>query len=116
MAAGDAYLYAATRSGTANATITVASGTEMMITDIGDSDSYTRIRAYDQANSYEIELWFDNEYGGSSSGSGSMGYAGMGQGKDKVLILTSNLSLRFTNTNGTSYYWLTGMYTNPSEL
>ena len=115
MAAGDAYLYAATRSGTSTATITVASGTEMMITDIGDSSSSTRIHAYDQANSYEIELFFDNEYGGGS-GSGSMGYAGMGQGKDKVLILTNNLSLRFTNTNGTSYYWLTGMYTNPSEL
>ena len=115
MAAGDAYLYAATRSGTSTATITVASGTEMMITDIGDSSSSTRIHAYDQANSYEISLFMDPRYGGHS-GSNEMGTSGVGQGKDKMLILTNNLSLRFTNSSGTSYYWITGMYTNPSEL
>ena len=115
MAAGDAYLYAATRSGTANATITVASGTEMMITDIGDSSSSTQICAYDQANSYEIDLDMNPRYGGYSS-SNSMGTSGVGQGKDKVLILTNNLSLRLTNSSETSYYWITGMYTNPSEL
>jgi len=115
MAAGDAYLYAATRSGTSTATITVASGTEMMITDIGDSSSSTRIHAYDQANSYEIDLYFTNRYGGYN-GTNYMGTSGVGQGKDKMLIITNNLSLRLTNSSGTSYYWLTGMYTNPSEL
>jgi len=115
MAKGDGYLLVGVRTSQQAVTITAASGTEMLITDIGDSSTnYSGIFMFDTTQTnYRVPLMGTSRYGGGYSYSFGGG-SHMGRGKDKCLIITDDTSLQFYDSggSGTIYYWVTGIYTN----
>ena len=114
MAKGDGYLLVGTRNSQSAVTIIAASGTEMLITDIGDSSTnYSGIFMFDTTQTnYRIPLMSTSRYGGSYGY--IFGWSSHGRGKDKSLIITDDTSLQFYDAegSGTIYYWVTGIYTN----
>ena len=67
MAKGDGYLLVGARNSQSAVTIIAASGTEMLITDIGDSSTnYSGIFMFDTTQTnYRIPLMSTSRYGGS---------------------------------------------------
>jgi len=111
MAVGDAFFTITNRQAWSY-TIGASVGTEILVTDIGNSVLDTSMYVHDNQQGYAGPFVLSGR-GGSNAGSDVFGYNGIGQGKDKPIIITNEIRLQWRASSSgdpiASDFWITGV-------